>query len=171
MICGNNQVCNCDGVCECTPGFSGANCDKQTNCGKLNNCQSCTGNQDCGWCDEMNVCENIFHPVACADKDAPGSKNPRDFKLVIDSTLCGTAVIVDKDNLSDNKSSALVGAVVGTLGAAALGLLAMAYFMRPEAVAPGMLGTDLAHLGGDGFINSAIHQDAGTGGVSGVYQT
>jgi len=118
----------------------------------------------------MNVCENVYNPVACAPSDQAGSNNPRGFQLVTDSTKCDTAVIGDTDNLSDNKSSALVGAVVGTLGVAALGLLAMAYFMRPEAVAPGMLGADLAHLSGDGFINSAIHQEAGTGGVSGVYQ-
>jgi len=118
----------------------------------------------------MNICENIYSPVACANPDSVGSQNPRGFQLITDSTKCDTAAVADTDNLSDNKSSALIGAVVGTLGVAALGLLAMAYFMRPEAVAPGMLGADLAHLSGEGFINSAIHQEPGTGGVSGVYQ-
>jgi len=118
----------------------------------------------------MNVCENIFSPKACADKDEPGSKNPRDFKLITDKDKCEEAVIADQDNLSDNKSSALIGAVVGSLGIAALGLLAMAYFLRPEAAAPGMLGADLSHLAGEGFINSAIHAQAGTGGSSGIFQ-
>jgi len=118
----------------------------------------------------MNVCENVFSPKACADKDEPGSQNPRDFKLITQKDKCEEAVIADQDNLSDNKSSALIGAVVGSLGIAALGLLAMAYFMRPEAVVPGMLGADLSHLAGEGFINSAIHAQAGTGGSSGIFQ-
>jgi len=167
MICNNKQVCNCDGVCECLPGLSGSECQFKSDCSKLPDCESCVGDENCGWCDGANVCENKYELNFCSQSDH--QKNPRGFTIVTEKEQCSTAAIGDKDLLSEDKTQILVAAIIGSLGAAALALLMMAYFLRGSIQGPFDAGADLGPIGADAFQESGIHVGAATGGTSAVY--
>jgi len=118
---------------------------------------------DCGWCDGANKCENIFELDACSNNDR---KNPRGFQL---AKKCDLADASEQDVLSEDKTSVLVSAIVGTLLAASLALAAMAYLMRGHAMAP-MIADGLELADGVGFSDSGIYEATGFEKISGIYQ-
>jgi len=73
--------------------------------------------------------------------------------------VCPVAVIDTKDVESDNKASILVAAVIGSLAVMALFMAIAAYFWRAVPFETVAHGFEL--VGGEGFNNSAIYQDAG----------
>lgn len=81
---------------------------------------------------------------------------------------CPTAAIGAEDVLSDNKTSLLVAAVVGSVLSAAALLFLAAYFMRGEALV-GFFSGGIADIPASGWANSGIHVQAATGGESGAY--
>jgi len=126
-------------------------------------CLTCMDTPDCGWCAEANVCENMFNLLACAPDDE--LLNPRGFTVV---EQCPVAAIDSKDVESDNKSSILVAAVVGSLAVMSLFMLLAAYFWRAvpfETVAHGFEAVN-----GSAFNNSAIYEDGGKTSENVIYQ-
>jgi len=81
---------------------------------------------------------------------------------------CPTAAIATQDVVSDNKTSLLVSAVVGSVLSAALLLFLAAYFMRGEAMV-GFFSGGIQDIPASGWENSGVFQQATTGGESGAY--
>jgi len=115
--------------------------------------------QDCGWCDDANVCENVFHAVKCGEDPY---QNPRGF---IFSTECVIGGLVEQDIESDNRSSILLASLVGTVLAAGLAMLAGAALMRAAPVIPPGFSA-LGDGSGSAYQESAIYESATNVGVS-----
>jgi len=99
----------------------------------MTDCASCLAQSaDCGWCDEAKVCENKYELVKCSKFDR--NTNPRGFFLTTDPLECPIGAVVTADITSDSMTSIMAAAIVGSIGTAALGLAAMAYFLRAPPV-------------------------------------
>ena len=99
----------------------------------MTDCASCLEqSQDCGWCDEAKVCENKYELVKCSKFDK--QTNPRGFFLTTDPLECPVGEVVSADITSDSMTSIMAAAIVGSVGTAAVGLAAMAYFLRAPPV-------------------------------------
>jgi len=109
--------------------------------------------QDCGWCDDANVCENVFHAVKCGQDSF---ENPRGFIFV---TECIVGGLDQKDIESENRSSVLLAALVGTVLAAGLAMAAAAALMRAAPVVPPGFG-GLGDGAGSAYQESAIYESA-----------
>jgi hypothetical protein len=129
----------------------------KTDCGSKTDCATCLGQKDCGWCDEAKVCENKFELKKCSKFDK--NTNPRGFFLTTDPLQCPVATVLESDIVSDSMTSIMAAAIVGSLGTAAAGLAAMAYFLRApplEAFSGSMGGPMEAGM----FHESAIFEAA-----------
>jgi len=113
---------------------------------------------DCGWCDDANVCENIFHAKKCGEDEF---ENPRGFIFVSECVVGG---LDQKDIESENRSSVLLAALVGTVLAAGLAMAAAAALMRAAPVVPpGFSG--LGDGAGAAYQESAIYESASNVGT------
>jgi len=113
--------------------------------------------RDCGWCDDAGTCENLLTPKFCGDDPF---LNPRGFMF---STTCEIKDLETKDVESDNRSSLLIAALVGTILAAALALFAAAALLQAAPLVP----PDFAPFqagGGAAYIESPIYVSGATGG-------
>lgn len=131
----------------------------KTDCGSKTDCASCLDqSKDCGWCDEAKICENKFELVKCSKFDK--NTNPRGFFLTTDPLECPVGAVITKDIASDSMTSMMAAAIVGSLGTAAAGLAAMAYFLRAPPVEAFGTAFELPQSGA--FMESAIFEPATT---------
>jgi len=111
--------------------------------------------RDCGWCDDATVCENRLNASFCGEDNF---RNPRGFLF---TESCEIKALETLDVESDNRSSLLIAALVGTIGAAALALFAAAALLQaapfiPPDTAPFQAG------GGAAYMESAIYVAPGS---------
>jgi len=110
---------------------------------------------DCGWCDDASVCENRLTASFCGEDEF---LNPRGFTF---TPICSITDLNTQDVESDNKTSLLIAALVGTILAAALALFAAAALLQaapfvPPDAAPFQAG------GGAAYLESGIYVPSGT---------
>jgi len=115
MCCKHGSCDYATGVCTCDPGYSGDDCC--THCPDLG-CADCLAEPTCGWCKNAQVCTELAS-ASC-------------FDITFDKTGCPPA----PKKAGVDQTPVIVGSVVGTIGALAIGTAIAAFILYRRFSAP-----------------------------------